>query len=208
MLYRLDMTAEPAPLRDRILDTAEALILERGFNATTVDEILTGAEASKGAFFHHFPSKNALGDALLSRYYDADIATLERFMGLAEAESDDPAQQAVAFIRHFEEAADDMTAATPGCLYVSFVYERLPEDGRDDVVKRSVETWRARLLEKLELAAQTRPSLAGVDLAAVADLPSAVFEGGFILVRATGDASILRRQLSQLRRYLELLLDV
>jgi len=199
---------ERAPIRDRILDTAEALILEQGFSATSVDEILRGAEASKGAFFHHFPSKDALGDALLARYYEADIGILEAFMTQAEAESGDPAQQALAFIRLFEEAADEMTGSAPGCLYVSFIYERGPEHGRDAVVARSVELWRARLLEKLEAAAVSRPALAGSDLAALADMPFSIFEGGYILSRVTRDQAHLRRQLAHLRRYMELLLDL
>src|SRR5690606_25437002 len=54
-------TAPSAPIRDRILASARALVLDRGFASTTVDAVLTEAGASKGAFFHHFPSKGALG---------------------------------------------------------------------------------------------------------------------------------------------------
>ena len=47
--------------RERILDAAQQLVMERGFSATTVDAILEAAGSSKGAFFHHFASKADLG---------------------------------------------------------------------------------------------------------------------------------------------------
>lgn len=208
MVYRWAMTMTRAPIRERILDTAEGLVLEQGFSATTVDEILKGAEASKGAFFHHFPSKEALGTALLSRYYERDIETLEHFMGQAEAASDDPAQQLLVFFRLFEESAEPSVDESPGCLYVSFVYERMPQlEDEDDVIRGSIAVWRARILEKLEAAAMTRPRLAAQDLTALADLAFVYFEGAYILVRATGDSRHLRRQLGLLRSYMQLLLE-
>lgn len=191
------------------MDAAQSLIAERGFSGTTLDAILTNSEASKGAFFHHFASKEALGDALLDRYAAGDAEILETYMARAEELSDDPAEQVVLFVRLFEDSADSFTAAAPGCLFVSFLYERGPDGDRNrEVIADSVEMWRALLLSKLELAAENRPELADVDLAALADQVFSTFEGGFILARATGDPSQLRRQLAHLRRYFELLLEV
>jgi TetR/AcrR family transcriptional repressor of nem operon len=200
---------EEVSTRDRILNAAEGLVIRHGFNATTLEAILGEAGASKGAFFHHFASKEALGNALVERYANADAAVLERFMGEAEALSDDPADQIVSFVRLYEEAAHDIANYQPGCLFVSFIYERGPGSPRDeDLILESIELWRDRILEKLELAAETRPRLSEVDLSALADMVFSTFEGGFILARATDEPDHLRRQLAHLRHYLELLLDV
>lgn len=200
---------EEVSTKDRILNAAEALVIRHGFNATTLEAILGEAGASKGAFFHHFASKEALGNALVERYANADAAVLERFMGEAEALSDDPADQIVSFVRLYEEAAHDIANYQPGCLFVSFIYERGPGSPRDDdLILESIELWRDRILEKLELAAETRPRLSEVDLSALADMVFSTFEGGFILARATDEPDHLRRQLAHLRHYLELLLDV
>lgn len=43
---------------------ATELFLEKGVEATTVDEIATRAGIAKGTFYHHFPSKAALVEAL------------------------------------------------------------------------------------------------------------------------------------------------
>lgn len=199
---------EEVSTRDRILNVAEELVIRQGFNATTLEAILGGAGASKGAFFHHFASKEALGNALVERYAEADAVVLEKFMSEAEALSDDPGEQVVHFVRLYEEAADEIPTGQPGCLFVSFIYERGPGSPRDeDVIVESIELWRNRILEKLELAAKTRPRLAEVDLASLADMVFSTFEGGFILVRATDEPDHLRRQLSHLRHYLELLIN-
>jgi TetR/AcrR family transcriptional regulator, transcriptional repressor for nem operon len=192
--------------RERILDAAQRIVLERGFAATSVDAVLAEAPATKGAFFHHFPSKSDLGRALLARYAAADERLLDDFMARAEAETDDPAEQLVAFVRHFEHAADELAPVQPGCLFVSFIHERqLVGDGDDDLIALSIRHWRARLLEKLEAAARIHPPALAVDMASLADQVFTTFEGGFVLARAMHDPRHLRAQLTHLRHYLELL---
>ena len=59
----------PAPARgqdsrQKLLDAAVRLIRTKGYGATRVEDICAEAGLTKGAFFHHFPSKEALGVAL------------------------------------------------------------------------------------------------------------------------------------------------
>jgi TetR/AcrR family transcriptional repressor of nem operon len=200
------MPRDGTATRERILDSAERLVIDQGFAATTVDAVLSGAGATKGAFFHHFASKAELARALVDRYAAQDVAALEDFMARAEAESDDPAEQAVAFVRLFEEAADELAGAQPGCLYVSYVYEKqLFDDGTNDIIVDAVVAWRERLRQKLEEAAAAHPPRLPVDLGSLADQVFTVFEGGFILARTMRDPTHLRTQLTHLRHYLELL---
>jgi TetR/AcrR family transcriptional repressor of nem operon len=202
------VTATRPSLRDRILDAAEVLVVADGFHATTVEAVLEGAGASKGAFFHHFASKADLGRALVERYARADVELLEEHMSAAEAAHDDPADQLVDFLRRLEAAAPELAGDPPGCLYVSFVYERMPASvGVERIVGEAIEAWRERIVTKLE-AVEPRPTgLAGVDLAGVADHVFVTFEGGFVLARATAQPDHLRAQVAQLRRYVELLLE-
>ena len=193
--------------RDRILDAAESLVLQRGFAGTTVDAVLASAAVSKGAFFHHFPSKHRLGMALVERYAQQDLEILETFMGTAEEESEEPGRQLVEFLRLFEEAASDTSVDVPGCLFVPFVYEQVSKD-INDVIVGSIELWRDRILAKLEAAAAARPLTVDVDLHSLADQVFTTIEGGFILTRAVGDPTSLAMQLGHLRTYMTLLLDL
>src|SRR5262245_32314759 len=49
--------------RDALLDAAIDVIRAQGLHATTVDDLCAAAGVSKGAFFHHFASKEALAVA-------------------------------------------------------------------------------------------------------------------------------------------------
>lgn len=201
------MTAtSPPSTRDRLLDVAEELVLRSGFAATTVDAILGATGASKGAFFHHFPSKRALGTALVERYARADAEILETFMTRAEAAYDDPADQLIEFVAAFERAVDETAGSRPGCLFVSFIYEQAIDDqATHELIVESIELWRSRILDKLESAAEIHPPAVAVDLPSLADQVFTIFEGGFILARATGDPERVGAQLSHLRSYLVLL---
>jgi TetR/AcrR family transcriptional repressor of nem operon len=192
--------------KGRILDAAQSLVLERGFAATSIDAVLAEAAVSKGAFFHHFASKAELGRAVLERYAASDERMLGEFMALAEAESDDPAEQIVAFVRAFEDAAGELAGVQPGCLFVSFIYERqLAGEGGEDIIALSIRQWRTRILAKLEAAAESHPPAISVDLTSLADQVFSTFEGGFVLARALGEPAQLGAQLAHLRQYLELL---
>src|SRR4051794_40929450 len=58
----------PAETRQRLLEAARQLMLERGFSATGVDEVCRVAGVTKGAFFHHFASKEELGREALAAW--------------------------------------------------------------------------------------------------------------------------------------------
>lgn len=54
--------------RERIMKSARELILNRGFSAMTVAAVCQSAGITKDDFFHHFPSKDTLGAAVLSKF--------------------------------------------------------------------------------------------------------------------------------------------
>jgi TetR/AcrR family transcriptional repressor of nem operon len=194
--------------KERILDAAQQLVMERGFNATTVDAILEAAGASKGAFFHHFSSKADLGQMMVERYAHADGELLEQLMAVAESRTSEPAAQLIEFVAAFEEGIEDLSLAQPGCLFVSFIYEQFAgQDETRKLILDDVVRWRERILEKLTLATERQPPALPVDLASLADQVFTILEGGFILARATGDPLKLRDQLRHLRTYLTLLLQ-
>jgi TetR/AcrR family transcriptional repressor of nem operon len=194
--------------RQRILDAAQELVMERGFSATTVDAIIEAAGASKGAFFHHFSSKADLGTVLVERYARADAEMFDRLMTIAESRATDPAEQLIEFVKVFEEGIEDLSLAQPGCLFVSFIYEQFA--GQDDtraLILGDIVHWRERILTKLHQATEQRPPALPVDLDSLADHAFAILEGGFILARATAEPLKLRDQLRHLRWYLTLLLN-
>jgi AcrR family transcriptional regulator len=63
--------------RAHILDAAVRRFAIAGFNAASVDDICADAGVSKGAFYHHFPSKQAIFLALLDGWLKTVDAGLE-----------------------------------------------------------------------------------------------------------------------------------
>lgn len=64
--------------QQRLIDAALSLYAERGYAGTCLDAILKRASSSKGAFYHHFDSKEALTAQALSLHWDAMLETVER----------------------------------------------------------------------------------------------------------------------------------
>src|SRR5260370_8062068 len=62
--------------RHAFLDVAQRLIQTKGYEAMSIQELLDQLEASKGAFYHYFDSKQALLEAVVVRFADGAMASL------------------------------------------------------------------------------------------------------------------------------------
>ncbi len=62
--------------RDAFLDVAQRLVQAKGYEAMSIQDVLDELEASKGAFYHYFDSKQALLEAVVERFADVAIAEL------------------------------------------------------------------------------------------------------------------------------------
>ena len=80
------------PLKERLLKAATEVFLEKGFAATSVDEIASRAKASKLTFYNHFGNKEKLFEAIVTRLNST------MFKGFVDAlEADVPMDQALYF---------------------------------------------------------------------------------------------------------------
>jgi len=68
--------------RDSILKTGEALFFERGYDETSIQDILNALKISKGAFYHYFESKQALLEAICRQQADAHMEKLRMDVAL------------------------------------------------------------------------------------------------------------------------------
>jgi AcrR family transcriptional regulator len=62
--------------RDAFLDVAQRLVQTKGYEAMSIQDVLDDLEASKGAFYHYFDSKQALLEAVVERFADVAMATM------------------------------------------------------------------------------------------------------------------------------------
>jgi len=83
--------------RNEILDAAEKLFIQKGFDATSTNDILEEVGIARGTLYYHFESKEAILDALIERYNkkvldkakeiarDKSLSIIERLMGAVMA---------------------------------------------------------------------------------------------------------------------------
>jgi len=76
-------TARGVETRQLILDTSMVLFAQNGYDATSVAEICQEAQVSKGAFYHHFPSKQALFLNLMTDWLQGVEGTFRTAEGAA-----------------------------------------------------------------------------------------------------------------------------
>jgi TetR/AcrR family transcriptional regulator, transcriptional repressor for nem operon len=81
--------------RSKLLAAAISTIREKGYAATSVDEICGSAGVTKGAFFHHFPSKDSLAVAAADHRSELSHA---RFAAAAYRRFDDPLDRVLGYL--------------------------------------------------------------------------------------------------------------
>jgi AcrR family transcriptional regulator len=95
----------------RILDAAQQLFLEKGFRSTSIDEIAEMAPASKPTIYSHFPGKEALFTAVISRKVNA-LTTHEGFTLQGRTTQDKLTTLGMEVVTRFVEDMLDLTRAT------------------------------------------------------------------------------------------------
>lgn len=192
--------------RRRILDVAQDAVLAKGFDATSIDEIVANVEITKSGFFYHFRDKNALARALIERHIEVEDGLFDDLIGRASELSDDPLQKALITFKLLAELIEDMPNGHPGCVVATAVYQdRLFDREVREANRRAVLGWRQRFRAMFEDVAAVYPAHDDVDLDHLADMVSSVIEGGLVMARALQDPPVTAQQVMLLRSYVKLL---
>src|SRR5215475_13339333 len=64
----------PAVRRAEFIDCAQRLFLGKGYERTTINDVIAAAGVSKGAFYHHFRAKEDLLEAIAARFAEQSLA--------------------------------------------------------------------------------------------------------------------------------------
>jgi AcrR family transcriptional regulator len=97
--------------RDAFLDVAQRLVQTKGYEAMSIQDVLNELEASKGAFYHYFDSKQALLEAIVERFADGSIATLAPILGDAELPALQKLERVFAGIGRWKAAQKELVVA-------------------------------------------------------------------------------------------------
>ncbi len=191
--------------RERLLALTEAAVLEKGFAATSIEELIAAAGITKSGFFYHFKDKTELARVLLARYIERENALFDDLFRRADELNEDPLHGFLVGLRMLAEMLGDLPSGHPGCLIASYCYQdRLFDQQVRELNASAVLGWRKRFRERLDLIAARYPPRIRVDLDDLADMLSGVVDGGIILSKATSDPRALPRQVLLYRDFIRL----
>jgi TetR/AcrR family transcriptional regulator, transcriptional repressor for nem operon len=191
--------------RIRLLEAARDIVRTKGFAATTVDDLCRSAGVTKGAFFHHFGSKEALGVAAAEFWAE----TISGFFDAAPYhDAADPLDRVLAYVA-FRKAiiAGDFAEFT--CLVGTMAQEIFASspDIRD-ACGRSIFGHAATLEADIEAARQNRGITGDWTAESLARHTQTIIQGGFILAKAGNDPEFAREALDHLDRYIRHLFHI
>jgi len=190
----------------RIMDIAQAAILEKGFDATSIDEIVAKAGITRSGFFYHFADKNALASALIERHIEIEDDLFDDLFDRAFELSDDPLQRMLIGLKLLAELVEDMPDGHPGCIVATAVYQdRLFNQAVRHANKRAVLGWRQRFQSMFDEIEAVYPNKDQVATSHLADMVSAIIEGGIVMARAVEEPELTSQQILLLRSYVKLL---
>jgi TetR/AcrR family transcriptional regulator, transcriptional repressor for nem operon len=188
--------------REALLAVGTDLMRRSGYTATSVEEICTAAGVTKGAFFHHFPSKEALAKECLGKWQEK-MAALHRAAPYQAIE--DPVAKVLAaidFMATMFAGADVHKSCLAGTT-VQEVSESNP------VLREAAEECLAkgeRYFQSL-LTAACRARGVKLDTASLAELWMSTFQGSLLLAKSSQDPAVIGRNLHHFKAYLAQLLS-
>ena len=188
--------------RERLLDLAEAAVLQKGFGATSIEELIVGAGLSKSGFFYHFADKGELAKALLLRYIERDNLILDALFAQADALNEDPLHGFLVALKLFADMMGAMTEVHPGCMVASVCYQEHLFDREIHALARdAVIAWRLRFRARLDAIVARYPPKMALDLDDLADMISVMVDGGITISRVTRDPALMARQIMLYRAF-------
>jgi TetR/AcrR family transcriptional regulator, transcriptional repressor for nem operon len=197
----MDVSPNPSPLdaRTRLLDAAMQVIRAQGYSATTVDDICRAAGFTKGAFFHHFKSKEDLAVAAAAHF--SEMA--EELFGTAPYHDlADPLDRLLGYI-DLRSAILDGPIPQFTCLLGTMVQETYVTH---PAIRRACDTYisahAAEVAKDIAAAKTLYAPTAEWSAEGLALYTQAVLQGAFVLAKAKGSPEVARESVAHLRRYL------
>lgn len=196
-------TANPHT-RDNLMEAAFKLVREKGLTATTVDEICAAAGVSKGAFFHHFKSKEELAVAAAHHW---SAVTGGFFDTAPYHQPEDPLERLLGYIALRREMMDGEIADFT-CFVGTMAQEAWATSPPVAAAAwDSMADHAEKLAVDIEAAQAARGISGGWSARSLALHIVAVTQGAFILAKASGDPAIAQDSLDHLRRYISQLFE-
>jgi TetR/AcrR family transcriptional regulator, transcriptional repressor for nem operon len=187
----------PARTRERLLAAAFSEIYTTGYQGSDLNSILGRAGVTKGALYHHFGSKEALGHAVVDQF----VAKITSDKWLAPLDDiDDPID---ALIDIVEGTSFSDEAVAGGCPLNNLAQEMSPlDDGFRQRLNKLFSEWIGGVADALRLGQANGKVRRDIDARESAMFMVAAYEGFISLAKTAQDPALLRSGVRQVVVYL------
>jgi TetR/AcrR family transcriptional repressor of nem operon len=189
--------------RQKLLSAAISLVREKGYSATTVDQMCERAGVTKGAFFHHFKSKDALALASANYWSECSCAV---FASAPYHAHGDPLDRVLGYLEFRKAMLATTDIREISCFagtMIQEVYATHPDLARAS--EATISDHAADIEEDIAAAMKEHRIRARWTAASLALHTQAVLQGSIILAKAKGGTEVAIESINHLRRYIELL---
>lgn len=186
--------------RQKIVEAAMELFWLKGYNSTSVADLLSRTQLNSGSLYHVFPSKQDVLIGVLEAYRDGIYPML---LEPAWAGVDDPIEKIFALLKSYRTMIVE-SDCTYGCPIGSLALElHEPDPKVRELLAANFENWTRAIEGCLADAGNRLPE--GTDLRALAQFVLTAMEGGVMQARTHLDVAYFERAVSQLRAHFDLL---
>jgi TetR/AcrR family transcriptional regulator, transcriptional repressor for nem operon len=187
-----------------LIDAAHSLVRRQGYAATTVDEICNAAGVTKGAFFHHFASKEALA-VMAAEYWTIRATPLFELPPYTRLE--DPLDRLIGHIDMRLELIDGPAEGFT-CFAGTMVQEAFASSAPIRAAcDASFNAYCEALAVDVQAAMDRHGAPPNVTAIGLARHVQSVLQGAFVLAKAANDPTIARESVLHLRRYVLMLFN-
>ena len=189
--------------RTRLLDAALKLIRQRGYDAVAVDDLCREAGVTKGAFFHHFSSKEAL--AVAATEYWSEV-TGQIFANAPYQLLEDPLDRLLTYLDFRAHLLEGRTLPESTCLLGTLAQDKFDTNPLiRDACFAGIEAHAKTVAEIVAAAKERHAPDAEWSPDSLALYTQAVIQGAFVLAKAKNDAGVAADMIGHLQRYIVLL---
>lgn len=191
-------TRNPEATRAILLEAAFKEIYEHGFQSASLERILANTKLTKGALYHHFPNKHALGLAVVQELIEGF-----HHEGMVQPllDADNPIEAMLAMLDSGLEQAQPERLAF-GCPINNLIQEMSPlDDGFRQHLQRIVELWHTAIATALKQGQQRGQVRQDVDADEAAIFLVAAFEGAASVAKSTQSLHTYTSCLNQLKAF-------
>jgi len=188
-------------VRTRIVMAAMELFWAKGFNSTSIADILSRTQLNAGSLYHVFPGKQDVLIAVLEAYRDG---LYENLVDPAWEGVDDPVERVFSLLARYRWLILE-TDCTYGCPIGSLALELHEADPAvRDLLAVNFTGWVGAILKCLDAAGDRLP--ADLDKRALAEFVLTTMEGGVMQARTHRDVGYFDRGVAALREHFNMLL--